>query len=89
ERKLVDRLAQRLQTLWQGRAESADVVDVVELGFAYAVALSRRGSAEDDAAVIALVGELRPLVADQRYVPVLLETLASVSRSAAQARSGS
>ena len=86
---MLDGLVQRLQTLWQEREGSAEVVDTAELGLAYASALSWRGTAEDDAAVLALVSELRPLVANRRYVPVLLETLASVSRNAARARSGS
>ena len=89
ERRMLDGLVPRLRTLWQEREGSAEVVDTAELGLAYASALSWRGTAEDDAAVLALVSELRPLVANRRYVPVLLETLASVSRNAARARSGS
>lgn len=89
ERRMLDGLVQRLRTLWRTREGSAEVVDTAELGLAYASALSWRGTAEDDAAVLALVSELRPLVANRRYVPVLLETLASVSRNAARARSGS
>lgn len=89
ERRLLDRLVQRLEKLWQGRAESSDVIDVADLGIAYASALSRRGTVEDDAAVVALVSELQSLVEDRRYAPVLLVALASVSRTAAKARSGS
>ncbi|MEE2939204.1 MAG: hypothetical protein VX460_02345, partial [Planctomycetota bacterium] len=75
--------------LWRERASSADAVDVAELGLAYASALSRRGPAEAAAAVLALVGALRPLGAHQRSAPVRRAPLARVSRSAAKARSGS
>ncbi len=89
ERQMANRLVERLAQLWQRRDRSADTVDIVELGLAYAAALSRRGSDADDRTIAALVNELRPLVEDRLYVPVLLETLESVSRAATEARSGS
>lgn len=89
ERRLVDGIVERLEGLWRERAGRAEALDAFEVGLAYATALSRRGTAEDDAAVLALVSELRPLAMDRYYVPALLETLESVARAAAEARSGS
>ena len=89
ERRLVDGIVERLEGLWRERARHAEALDAFEVGLAYATALSRRGTAEDDAAVLALVSELRPLAMDRHYVPALLETLESVARAAAEARSGS
>ena len=89
ERNLVDGLVERLEGLWRDRARNAEVLDVFEVGLAYAIALSRRGAAADHAAGLTLVSELRPPSRTSPYVPALLETLESVARAAAQARSGS